>query len=223
MASGDVGVVGRVDQGGQFPGAPAVAQGREGHGRPDGGVGVLAAVLAHAGHVALDVAGVQLRLVEGRIEQLDQAVLAAHQALVHRLHGQARALGVARPGQHRPALRDRIDPAFAVVRRAQRRAVVEPGAAIPVAVPGVAFEVLAQAHALGRADLGEGADRPCRRASAPNWRSTSYRKKPSQTLSPLPWMPTRFMPSFQSPEPISGRPWAPTRPSPRRMARTQCR
>ncbi len=28
------------------------------------------------------------------------------------------------------------------------------------------------------------------------------RKKPNQTLSPLPCWPTRFMPSFQSPEPI---------------------
>ena len=30
-------------------------------------------------------------------------------------------------------------------------------------------------------------------------------------LSPLPCSPTRFMPSFQSPVPISGRPWLPTR------------
>jgi hypothetical protein len=28
------------------------------------------------------------------------------------------------------------------------------------------------------------------------------------TLSPLPRLPTRFMPSFQSPEPISGKPVA---------------
>jgi hypothetical protein len=38
-----------------------LAQGGEGHRRPDRGVGVLAAVFAHAGHVALDVAGVERR------------------------------------------------------------------------------------------------------------------------------------------------------------------
>ena len=39
---------------------------------------------------------------------------------------------------------------------------------------------------------------------------TVCRNQPSQTLSPRPSWPTRFMPSFQSPDPISGRPWAPT-------------
>src|SRR5207245_855009 len=42
-----------------------------------------------------------------------------------------------------------------------------------------------------------------------NCRSTVCRNHPSQTLSPRPWCPTRFIPSFQSPLPISGRPWAP--------------
>ncbi len=35
--------------------------------------------------------------------------------------------------------------------------------------------------------------------------STVHRNQPSQTLSPRPSTPTRFMPSFQSPLPISGR------------------
>jgi hypothetical protein len=47
------------------------------------------------------------------------------------------------------------------------------------------------------------------RANAANCCSTSQKKKPSQTLSPRPWWPTSFMPSFQSPVPISGRPCAP--------------
>ena len=42
-----------------------------------------------------------------------------------------RARRVAATAQHRPGLRDRIDPAFAIRRRAQRRAVVEVGAPIP--------------------------------------------------------------------------------------------
>ena len=48
-------------------------------------------------------------------------------------------------------------------------------------------------------------------ASAANRCKMSYRKKPSQTLSPLPSIPTRFIPSFQSPAPISGRPCSPKR------------
>jgi hypothetical protein len=41
----------------QLPRAPVVPQTSEGHGRPDGRMGVLPAVFAHAGDVALDVAG----------------------------------------------------------------------------------------------------------------------------------------------------------------------
>src|SRR5258705_13825389 len=39
------------------------------------------------------------------------------------------------------------------------------------------------------------------------FRSTSvvYKNQPTQTLSPFPRCPTRFIPSFQSPEPINGR------------------
>ena len=47
------------------------------------------------------------------------------------------------------------------------------------------------------------------------------RKNPIHTLSPRPSRPTRFMPSFQSPVPNSGRPWAP-RVSERSRARQQC-
>ncbi len=39
---------------------------------------------------------------------------------------------------------------------------------------------------------------------------TVCRNQPSQTLSPRPSWPTRFMPSFQSPDPMSGSPCAPT-------------
>ena len=39
-------------------------------------------------------------------------------------------------GQHRPRLRDRIDAALVVLRRAQRRAVVVVAAPVPLAVPG---------------------------------------------------------------------------------------
>jgi len=117
---------------------------------------VLAAILSHARDVSLDVARIQIRLVEGWLQQLDQRLIPAHQMLIHRGHGQARALGIARPGQHRPALRNRIDPAFGVTRRPQRRAVVEVGAAVPCAVPAMLFELLAQPGRLLLTPIGEG-------------------------------------------------------------------
>ena len=52
--------------------------------------------------------------------------------------------------------------------------------------------------------------RRARRQAAMKAVSAACRNQPSQTLSPRPSSPTRFMPSFQSPVPISGRPWLPT-------------
>jgi hypothetical protein len=49
------------------------------------------AVFPHAGHVAFDVAGLQGRAGEGRIEQLDQREISAHEALVHGLERRAGA------------------------------------------------------------------------------------------------------------------------------------
>ena len=54
-----------------------------------------------------------------------------------------------------------------------------------------------------------------------NGRQEATRNQPSQTLSPCPRAPTRFMPSFQSPVPISGRPCAPVARL-TSIARTQC-
>src|SRR5262245_59218642 len=49
---------------------------------------------------------------------------------------------VAKTRDHRPALRNRVDAAFGVLRRSERRAVVEVGAAVPLAVPGRVERVL---------------------------------------------------------------------------------
>ena len=72
-------------------------------------------------------------------------------------------------------------------RRAQRRAVVEPGAAVPVAVPGLALE--RQRAGLRRWDAPR-APR-CARRRAPRRRARTaadlaIRNQPSQTLSPWP-------------------------------------
>ena len=97
-----------------------------------------------------------------------------------------------------------------VRRRAQRRAVVVIGAPIPRAVPGALLQSLRPVRGALPIRRGLLADRLCdsaqTRQSAVN---VAHRNQPSQTLSPRPSMPTRFMPSFQSPLPINGRPCAP--------------
>ena len=67
-------------------------------------MGVLAAVLADAGRIALDVAGIERRLVERRREQQRQPVAAMHQQPVERGH---RLDGARRIGR-RPRSRPRI-------------------------------------------------------------------------------------------------------------------
>ncbi len=47
-------------------------------------------------------------------------------------------------------------------------------------------------------------------ASFANSQRFVCRNHASQTLSPFPPIPTRFIPSFQSPAPINGSPWGPT-------------
>ncbi len=162
-------VVDRVEQREQLGGLVAVAQRGEGEHAPDRGVGVLAAVLAHAGQVALDVAGIERRVVERRREEQDQPVAAAHQELVDRRHGARRARRVGGARDHRPGLGDRVDPALVVRGRAERRAVVEVGAPVPVAVPGLALERRLADRAAWRAP-GRGARAP-RRALRPAGRS----------------------------------------------------
>src|SRR5664279_431307 len=55
--------------------------------------------------------------------------------LIDRLHGAAGARGIARCGENGPALCDRIDAAFRVVNRSERRAIVEVGTAVPRPIP----------------------------------------------------------------------------------------
>lgn len=203
-----------------FPGDVALPQGGKSHGDPHGGVGVLSAVLAHARNVALDVAGVPRRDIEGRIEKPHETMVAVHQPVKDRLHRGAGALRIGAAGQHRPALGNGIDPAFGAFDGAQGRAVVEEAAQIPLPVPGMLIEVGRQGPGLVCAGGGKGGI-AAPRGQRSKSRRTRSRKKPSQTLSPRPWWPTRFMPSFQSPEPMSGKPWRPQRRA-CRMARWPC-
>ena len=61
-----------------------------------------------------------------------------------RLHRAPRAIGLRRAGQHRPRLGDEVDPALRVRLRAERSAVVEVCAPIPLAVPAVRVQRAAQ-------------------------------------------------------------------------------
>ena len=120
---------------------------REGDHRPDRGVRVLAAVLADAGRIALDVARVERRAVEGRREEQRPVRRRGGRGARRPPPSRARArAGSAAPEITRPRLRDRVDPALVARRRAERRAVVEVAAPVPVAVPGVALERLRAAR-----------------------------------------------------------------------------
>src|SRR5574341_496718 len=80
----------------------------------------------------------------------------ANEAFIHRFHRHARALDIARPGEDGPALRNRINLSFGVSRRSQRRAIVEVGAAVPLAIPAILLDILAHVSRLPPATFGEG-------------------------------------------------------------------
>ncbi len=133
-----------VDQPEQLPRPLAVPPRGRGHDGPNGAMRVLASVFPHAGYVAFDVARIQIRFVERRIEQQDQTVVPADQPAIdagHRGFGPLRRAGA---GKYRPALRDGVDLTFFVLGRAQWRAVVEVRPAIPLAVPAVLVDASTQ-------------------------------------------------------------------------------
>ena len=142
-------VVDRVQHREQFGRPVAVTESGNGKHGPDGGVRVLATVLADARQVALHIPRVDVGMVERRCEQQHHAVAAPDQQLVDRRHCLSGPCRIGGAGQHGPRLRDRIDPAFRVDRRAQRGAVVEEGAAVPAPVPTLALERLAEALHVG--------------------------------------------------------------------------
>src|SRR5688572_12845003 len=120
----------RIYQREQLPRSLIISSGGHSHHGPNSAMRVLTAIFADAGYVTLDVTRIQVRFIEGRIEQQDQARIAADEAPVdalQRLNGP-----LVRPGarENRPALRDGIDLALLVNGRAERRAVVEVRAAI---------------------------------------------------------------------------------------------
>ena len=105
---------------------------------------VLPAVFPDARRIALDVAGLLRRLVERRAEEQQRLRPAHDERRADRIH---RAFGEPlrhRAGQHRPRLRNRVDGALVVLRRAQRASIVVVAAPVPFAVPRE-FELRRQA------------------------------------------------------------------------------
>src|SRR5205807_1152339 len=98
-----------------------------------------------------------LRLIERRIEELDDPGALADEAAVEVFHGLRHVLVRAGTGKDRPALRDGIDLALRISRGSERGAVVEIGAAIPLTVPAVFGDVASQPTRFERVFVG-GAD-----------------------------------------------------------------
>ena len=98
-------------------------------------MGILPAVFSDTGEIPLDVPGIQECPVEWRRQEQHQAVVAPDETLLHGLHCPVRALRVACTGDDRPRLGNGVDLALVVLRRSERRPVIEEGAPVPLPVP----------------------------------------------------------------------------------------
>ena len=116
---------------------------------------VLAAVLADAFRIRLHIAGLLHGALERRREQRRQGRIATEQVGFERLHGLLGALRLRGAGDHAPGLRDGVDLAFVIRGRAQGRAVVEEPAAIPLAIPAMRFQRVAQLAGVAEPPRGE--------------------------------------------------------------------
>src|ERR1700736_3136551 len=96
---------------------------------------VLPAILTDTRHIAADVSGIEAPGIEGRVEQLYQAQVAPDQMLVDSRHGPCRPGHLPRTGNDTPTLRDRVDLAFHIPGRAQRRPIIKIRPAIPLPIP----------------------------------------------------------------------------------------
>ena len=167
---------------------------------------VLPAVLANARHVALDVAGIRVGVSNGGVSSRIRASVLAHELLIQRAMARCARPGSAAPDDA-PGLRDGIDLAFVVLRRSRaacrrrnrrgdtirrpsRRARARPSSASTCS-----RQVSARWCSPRASAIGANSHRSCAGTS----RARRFR--------PCRPAPTRFMPSFQSPVPISGRPW----------------
>ena len=177
---------------------------------PHGRVGVLAAVLADAARIGLDVARLLQRFLEWRREQQRERRIAPQQVRLQRLHGARGARRIGRARDHAPGLRDGVDAALVVAAPSPAACHRRRSRGDTTRHPSHAARARRAAAPPAPASRSASASSPRSRASGANAVSVACRNQPSQTLSPRPCSPTRFMPSFQSPVPISGRPCGPS-------------
>ena len=110
-------------------------------------MGVLSAVLPHAGGVALDITGVLVPLaVKGRVKEADHPGLPVKEPVQCGGDGLIPPFPVRSAGEQGEGLGDGVDLALAALRRAQGGTVLVVAPAVPAAIPG----------ALGRLDQGVG-------------------------------------------------------------------
>src|SRR5579864_873202 len=67
----------------QLGGFVTITEHREGEHRPDRGMGILAAVLANAGRISLDVSGFEWRLIKRRGKEQDEPIVAAYEIFIY--------------------------------------------------------------------------------------------------------------------------------------------
>jgi len=103
-------------------------------------MGILPAILPKAGRVALDVAGIVRCSIEGWRQHQGQSVIRADELAMQRRHRLRGTIRQRHARKNRPGLRDGVDPAFRIVVRTERRAVVKIRAPVPLPVPGVGVE-----------------------------------------------------------------------------------
>ena len=137
-------------------------------------------------------------MVERGCEEQHQAVAAPDEVLVDRRHRPLRPRSVGRPRQDAPRLGDRVDAALRVARRAERCAVVEEGAPVPVAVPAVFLERGAQAlhvrspaigmHRVGTrlGDRDEGGERAIQEPAEPDALALALLADAVEAVVPVP-------------------------------------
>ena len=215
-------VADRVEERKELPRPLGVAQLCERHDGPDGPVGVLTAVLAHAGHVPLDVAGLRARIgrtAERKAESTADSRRTSRWSTPS-MARRARAGSAAPDSTAQLWARESIwHSSFAA--EPKRRAVVEVRASVPFPVPCVPLDVLLQLRRFAGALPAELAIPPALRQFREALQHVVQEERQPYALA-LASVARRGSCRHSSRRcPSGASPCAPKR-SPRVMARTQC-